>query len=268
MSTTLINGKPVDSLDATDRGLHYGDGLFETIRCESGNPRWFERHLERLHNGCSRLGIDGLDTATLRTEVAALIAGQERAIIKIIVTRGPMLHRGYRPTGAESCTRIVSRLPWPTEAEAPLQVATAQLKLGVNPLLAGIKHLNRLEQVLAQQEAARRGLDEVLLLSSDGVPISGSMSNLIVCLPDVLLTPAVDSCGVAGVMRGLTLDAAVALAMPLTVAALSLETVQGASALYFCNVRWGLRPVSQWNGRILGVDVRARKLQDWINAQV
>jgi len=139
--------------------------------------------------------------------------------------------------------------------------------LGHNPALAGIKHLNRLENVLAQREAAQRGYDEVVLCGSQGEPVCGSMSNLIVCTEEGMLTPAVDAAGVRGVMRSLALDAAAATGLRLAVAALSVARLHTATALYCSNVRWGLRRVGSFAGRALGDDARIDRLTEWINAQ-
>ena len=98
---TLINGEPGELLSSRDRGLQYGDGLFETMRCEHGRPRWFERHLARLALGCDRLGMAAPDGALLRAEAQLLAGSAPRALVKIILTRGTATARGYRPAGDE-----------------------------------------------------------------------------------------------------------------------------------------------------------------------
>src|SRR5271170_1186700 len=109
----LINGQPGHLIAVADRAVQYGDGLFETIRCEQGAPRWLERHLARLARGCARLSIAPPDMAQLEAEVRELAAAAARAVVKIIYTRGVGAARGYAPRGAAQPTRIVSRHPWP-----------------------------------------------------------------------------------------------------------------------------------------------------------
>ena len=156
----------------TDRGLHYGDGLFETIACRNGEPRFLGEHLERLAVGCERLGMELGSRGGLVEDVARLAAGKVRALVKVLVTRGPATARGYAPRGDERPSRIVLRYGWPAEdprsAERGVAVRIANFTLAENPRLAGLKHLNRLEQVLARAELMGSGLDEALLLSRSG----------------------------------------------------------------------------------------------------
>lgn len=262
----LVDGRPSRALQADDRGLLYGDGLFETIRCERGKARWVTHHWQRLSAGAARLHLPMPDLATLGGEVALLAAGQERCLIKVVLTRG-VGPRGYRPTGAERPTRIVARYEWPAATPEALQLGRCTVPLGENPRLAGIKHLNRLEQVLAQMELQPSLVDEVLMFTRSGQPVCGSMSNLFVCHAHELLTPAVHLCGVAGIMRTLVLEAAAALAMPLRIVSLREEDLVRATGLFMSNVRWGLMPVAEYAGRAMQADARVQRLWTHIDAQ-
>ncbi|HZC86929.1 MAG TPA: aminotransferase class IV, partial [Steroidobacteraceae bacterium] len=113
-------GQPDGALSVLDRGLHYGDGLFETIACEAGRPRLMERHLQRLAAGCERLGLVPCDGAALTREVHELAAGTSRAIVKLLLTRGVARARGYALTGSERTLRIALRYAWP--GQDPQQV--------------------------------------------------------------------------------------------------------------------------------------------------
>jgi 4-amino-4-deoxychorismate lyase len=264
--TMLIDGRPSRQLPADDRGLLYGDGLFETIRCEGGRPRWLSRHWQRLSAGAARLHLPEPDLAALSAEVAQLAAGHARCLVKVVLTRG-VGQRGYRPTGLEHSTRVVAWHDWPTSTPAALQLGRSTVPLGENPRLAGIKHLNRLEQVLAQLELQPGLIDEVIMFASSRLPVCGSMSNLFVCQEHELLTPAVNSCGVAGVMRALVLEAAAALAVPLRIVSLREQDLARATGLFMTNVRWGLMPVAEYGGRRLPADERVQLLWSWIDAQ-
>jgi 4-amino-4-deoxychorismate lyase len=263
--TMLVNGAAGTQVAALDRGLQYGDGLFETVRCEQGRLRWFERHLARLAAGCERLGIAMPDGAVLCSEATAVAAGMTRSLVKIIVTRGEARARGYRPRGDETATRIVSAHPWPATEAADFRVGLSEVTLGVSPQLAGIKHLNRLEQVLAQRALADTGPHEVLMRSGRGDVVCGSMSNLFLWQGRELLTPGLDAGGVAGIMRGLALELAPRLGLAVRVGPVSVAQLTSARAIIVTNVRLGLQPVHWYEGRRLEVDERAAQLQELID---
>ena len=267
MSSTvvvLVNGQPASVVSVHDRGLQYGDGLFETLRYESGRLRWFDRHLARLRQGCERLGIAPPAGELLRAEAESLLGAMPRALVKIIVTRGTATARGYRPSGDERPTRIVSVYAWPPAAAAEFRAGLSAVPLGANPLLAGLKHLNRLEQVLAQRAAAGAGLDEVLMCSGGDV-VCGSMSNVFVCQDAELLTPPLGDCGVEGVMRSLVMSVAPRCGLTVRVAPLSVPQLAEAPAMFVTNVRLGVQPVHWYEGRRLEVDARGAGLQELID---
>lgn len=272
MELTLVNGRPADQVAVSERALHYGDGLFETISCRLGRPRWLALHWQRLQAGCRRLQLPFEDFQSLTDEVTQLAAGTSECIIKVIVSRGAAKQRGYRPSGQETPTRIVSRHPWPVESDAgrPLRVALSSVRLGINPLLAGLKHLNRLEQVLAQQ-ARPEGIDEVLMLSSAGELVGGSMSNVFLVNEAGLFTPAVHQCGVAGVMRRLLLEIADSSrtdrACQIIIRPVSADELAGVSEAFVTNVRWGIRSIARLDGRELAGEDRARRLRTVLDAQ-
>lgn len=261
----LVNGQPGTQLSALDRGLHYGDGLFETLRAEQGRLRWFERHMARLARGCERLGLPLPDVAALRAEAESQLRDLPRALVKIIVTRGPASARGYRPAGDEQPTRVVAAYDWPPSGSEEFRVGLSPVSLSVNPLLAGLKHLNRLEQVLAQRAAAAAGVHEVLMSDAHGHVACGSMSNLFLWQGDELLTPADGACGVAGIMRSLLLEAAPRLGLRVRYAALSAAQLAAARAIIVSNVRLGAQPVHWYEGRRLEIDARISSLQELID---
>ncbi len=257
--TTLINGQSGDQVCVAERALHYGDGLFETIACHGGQPCWLPLHLQRLRKGCERLQLPFDAYDVLAEEIAQLAAWPVRCIVKVIVSRGCATRRGYRPGGDEHPTRIVSRHEWPQEADAAgLRVGLSAVRLGNNAVLAGLKHLNRLEQVLAQL-ARPAGIDEVLMLSDSQQVISGSMSNIFFADERGLFTPDLRECGVEGVMRRVVLEAARGL--PLTVRPVAATELPRVREAFLTNVRWGVRSVTALDGRALHNDDFARQLR-------
>jgi 4-amino-4-deoxychorismate lyase len=264
-AATLINGQPQTFWSVHDRGLQYGDGLFETLTFVGGRLRWFGHHMARLALGCERLGIPAPDVALLQAEVQSLLGSRSRALVKIIVTRGVATARGYRPGGDEEPTRIVSVYDWEPGGHPEFRLGLSSVPLGINPVLAGLKHMNRLEQVLAQREALTGGWQEALMCSSAGEVVCGSMSNLFVCGDEAWLTAPVTQCGVAGVMRALVLKAAARLGIRVRIATVSRHDVEAARALVVTNVRLGLQPVHWYQDRALAVDERGAKLQELID---
>jgi 4-amino-4-deoxychorismate lyase len=247
----LVDGEPTDRISCLDRGMLYGDGIFETIAVEGGRLRFWMRHLARLQAGCLRLGIPPPDGGRLLNEARLAISGVSRAVLKIIVTRGAG-GRGYRPAAQVSPTRIIQLLPWPDYADScrdpGVAVRLCRLRLGCSPRLAGIKHLNRLEQVLARSEWDDPAIPEGLLLDADDHLVEGTMSNLFLVRNDRLLTPELTRCGVAGVVRTVVMELAGRLALPTQVKALGLADLWEADEVFLTNSVIGIWPVVAVDG--------------------
>ena len=263
MNVTL-NGQPlVEGVSPFDRGLHYGDGLFETIVCMKGRARFLSLHLERLSLGCQRLHIALGEVASLRAEIESVAASGD-ALIKVIVTRGEAVARGYGWSGTEVATRLVYRYPLPLESGAArdgIRAGIAKLRYGENPQLAGLKHLNRLEQVLARSEVPVEEAAELLVFSSSGQLVSGTMSNVFLVTRDRIRTPRLDRCGVAGVMRRVVLREAAAAGAGVEETVLTEEHLARADEVFVTNARVGIWPVRTLVGRELGVGPVTRRLQ-------
>jgi 4-amino-4-deoxychorismate lyase len=260
-----IGGHGDAELSAFDRGLHYGDGLFETMACLNGQPRFLGRHLERLASGCVRLDLVPPPRAVLEAEIAAALEDCPRAVLKLIVTRGAVPERGYAAPAAAAPSRILLRYPWapqdPRAAEEGVRVRLGTLRLGENPRLAGIKHLNRLEQVLARREWSDPGIAEALLFSSSDALISGTMSNVFLVHGGALATARLDRCGVAGVMRGVVGGLAGQCGIDFQERRLEAADLQHAQEIFLTNALIGIRPVREVGGRPIGIGPVTRRLQ-------
>jgi len=206
----LVNGQPGDSVSALDRGLAYGDGLFETIRFEGGRAPLWTRHMQRLAVGCERLRMPAPDAALLWREACRAKGELTQCVLRITVTRG-LGERGYAPPAVTETTRIVAAFPMPQIPDASythgVRLHRCQTTLADQALLAGIKHLNRLEQVLARAEWNDPAVAEGLMCDAHGNVISATAANLFAVVDGVLVTPSVARCGVAGVARAVMLDA-------------------------------------------------------------
>ncbi|TBV12102.1 aminodeoxychorismate lyase [Stutzerimonas kirkiae] len=258
-----VDGQPDERLAISDRALAYGDGLFETMRVERGRPCLFERHMARLRDGCGRLRIP-LDDALLRSEVLAYCAQFERGVAKLIVTRGDGL-RGYAPPTPSIARRILQSAPLPAypavHGESGVELFPCRTRLAEQPLLAGLKHLNRLEQVLARGEWQDAAFAEGLMCDTSGRVIEGVFSNLFLVLDGRLLTPSLQRCGVAGVMRAEIIERAAAAGMLVEQRDISVEELQRAEEIFLCNSLYGIWPVRRLRQRIWPVGGVTRKLQ-------
>jgi 4-amino-4-deoxychorismate lyase len=249
MSAALVSwvdGVTADSVPVDDRGLHYGDGLFETLLVRGGVPRFLESHLARLASGCSRLAIPYGFESALRAETAAACArAPQLAVLKIIVTRGSATRRGYAPDAAAP-RRVVSlyeTVPLSPELRNGVELIFASGAVGEHPGLAGIKHLGRLESVWATGEARAAGAFDAVLRTASGQVISGAMTNLFIVRAGQVQTPRVDRAGVAGVMRGLVLRECAALGIASAEQALAADDLATADEVFITNARIGVVPV-------------------------
>jgi len=261
-----VNGVVDGAVSLLDRGLQYGDGLFETIACVKGRPRFLPLHLQRLESGCERLKIRPPNPDETRNEILQMAGGLDRSIVKVLVTAGAAVSRGYARSAGETATRITIRYSWPREEPAQLHdgvmVRTLSLRLGENPLLAGLKHCNRLEQILARTElAADPVFSEGLLFSSSGHLVSGTMSNVFLVREACLLTPRIDRCGVAGVMRRVVLREARQAGIPARECELRAQDLQDAQEVFLTNALIGIRPVRTLDARKLAPGPVTLRLQ-------
>lgn len=265
--STLVNGVPVDRIGVFDRGFQYGDGVFETVAIYRGTPLLWEQHLARLRRGADRLMIAPPSEAQLGDEVRRLCANAARAVLKIIVTRGAS-GRGYAVHAVGEPTRVVQRLPWPDYpaefAHAGVSLHVCETILSRNPRLAGIKHLNRLEQVLARAEWRNEYADGIMC-DEHGDVIEGTMSNLFVVVDgSTLHTPDLSACGVEGVMRDAVLAAARRLDVPTEIGRVTSVDLDNANEMFITNSLIGVWPVRQLRNREYTVGPITRKIQQAI----
>lgn len=247
----LLDGQVGDAVPATDRGLNYGDGLFETMRLHAGSVPLLARHLARLRAGAERLVLPWPGEELLRAEVSRLAAaGPGEAVLKIVLTRGDG-GRGYAPDPHATGRRILSRHPLPAGLEESLTVGLCHTRLGASPALQGLKHLGRLEQVLAAREAAAAGWGEGLMLDAEGCVTEGTRHHVFWLRAGRLETPPGSALAVAGVMRGLLLEALGDAGMPGYEATLRYDALHEVEEMFLCNAVAGVRGVSRLEGRAL-----------------
>ncbi|WP_439107342.1 aminodeoxychorismate lyase [Congregibacter sp.] len=250
---------------ATDRSFLYGDGVFETLLIANGIPLWPHLHLERL-----RLGVDRLRIPVDMAEVRDAITGVQHhyqitaGILRVTVSRGDG-KRGYAPSKGVAARVTAAHSPLgrePFEALPAAEVATSSIIMGDQPLLAGLKHCNRLEQVMAAAEADERGVDDVVLTRGDGSYQCSSNANVFFLQGDHLLTSPCDQSGVSGTRRRLVVESlSVKLGLRVTETPVTEAELSNSDAVFLCNSVIGIRGVSRWGNRLFEPSAIVSQLQ-------
>lgn len=266
-----LNGQLAETISLADRGLAYGDGVFETMSVIGGKIPLLSWHWQRLQKSCQRLKIP-LDIPLLQTELDAFIKAQPSSefTCKLIITRG-LGQRGYAQPSPCQPNRILSASScsvWPSNyAEQGICLFECQTRLARQPLLAGIKHLNRLEQVLARNEWQDLKYAEGVMRDTDGWVIEGVFSNIFCVINGCLITPDLSESGVAGVRRQQILELAQTHSLSCKVTKLSLSDLAQASEVFMCNSSYGIWPVREFTSLNWSVGPITRKLQSLISCK-
>jgi 4-amino-4-deoxychorismate lyase len=265
-----VNGVTGGTIDATDRGLAYGDGIFRTLRVARGVVLHWQRHYRKLTEDCAALGLRVPDEPVVLAEVSAACAGPGEHAVKIIVSRGSGA-RGYAYRGDETPTRIVLSEPLAERtalARGPgVAVRLCSTRLAPQTALAGVKHLNRLENVLARAEWSDPSIGEGLLRDTQGTVIGGTMSNVFLVKGGVLATPRLDRCGVSGVTRARVMEAAARHDVACTVSVIPWQEVLGAEEVFITNSLIGACPVRSLDGASREAGALTRAVQRWLEQE-
>ncbi|MDC0663459.1 aminotransferase class IV [Marinobacter sp. SS21] len=244
-------------IDASDRGLAYGDGVFETIRVYRGGPILLRQHLHRMLMGARRLGIalTGDQLADSVAQALARYAASDDWVLKLILTRGSG-GRGYVPSSVGEPCLICSRHDTPAQPDSSGVIAqVAQHPLVVNPALAGLKSLNRLDQVMASMEL-RPGVYDVLLTDGAGRLLEGGRTNVLLHHQSGWMTPPVRSVAVHGIMLDYVTASLQAAGRPVRERPIPLSMLNrpGCLGLYLLNSVVGVVPVRRVGCQHLPID--------------
>ena len=237
--------------NSTDRSFQYGDGLFTTVRVKDGKAMLWDLHLQRLVSGAKALLIHEFDTDELTVQVQQAISASDE-VIKVLISRG-QAGRGYSPQGIESPCCYISTAALPDYSnwqQQGIRLGVAGFKLAQQPALAGLKHNNRLEQVLIKAELAERDVDELVVLDQTDAVIEVSAANLMFCKKGQWFTPKLDRAGVNGVMRQYLMTQ-----RAITEGCFSLADLQQAEALLICNALMGVVPVKEFAGQTKNIEL-------------
>ena len=247
----LLNGKPAMGLSVLDRGLSYGDGVFRTLPITKGIPRHWDLHYQKLHDDCAALNIKCPEANTLLIDIQSLFASED-GVAKIIITRGESA-RGYGYPDDIQANRILIKSALPQHPEDNfvngVKLHLCELRLSHQPKLAGIKHLNRLESVLARHEWNDANIVDGILLDENDMVIECTMSNVFARFRNRLVTPLLNQCGVAGVTRSRVIANAAQLNLETSEEDLPLTKLMQADEILICNSLFGVWQVTEFNNQ-------------------
>lgn len=243
-----VNGDAQDNINIRDRAVQFGDGCFTTAHVQQGRVRRLEDHLTRLQLACKRLKIGGVDWQQLESEMRFAATTRSDAVLKVILTRGSG-GRGYSAMGCTQPLRILSLSDYPAHYLALRQtgarLALSSVRLGKNPHLAGIKHLNRLEQVLIRTELEQTIADEALVLDSDAMLVECCAANLFWRSGNQVFTPDLSASGVNGIQRQWVMRQVVKLGFTLTEVRAEIDALAAADEVLITNALMPILPVYQ-----------------------
>lgn len=247
MHSYLINGDFNQSISPLDRGFTYGDGVFRTMVMRSGLPVNWPLHYQKLVADCAAIGIVCPSAELLMSDFLQLfsiedIDSEKQEVAKIVVTRGEG-ERGYKPSAVTTPTRVIVRSAMPQYSKeyyvGGVQLHVCNTRLASQVKLAGVKHLNRLENILARMEWRDESIFDGVLLDQQGDVIECTMSNIFARFDKVLVTPDLSECGVSGITRQRICDLSSTLNLTVEVARLSLSRMMQAEELIVCNSLYG-----------------------------
>ncbi len=263
----LVNGVENDAISVRDRGLTYGDGIFRTFTLRGGRPMLWARHYAKLTADCGVLRITCPAADVLERDLAAVAMRFPDCVVRIVITRGSG-ERGYAIPAAASPVRVVSASPLPDypqrHYDSGVRVQLCRIRLAAQPALAGIKHLNRLENVLARAEWNDPGIAEGLLCDADDNVIGGTMSNVFLVSGGGLMTPDLARCGVAGVQRELVIDLARSNDIPVRLAAISIDELLAADELFLVNSVIGVWQIAEFGGKSWNPGRMTAQIRRWL----
>jgi 4-amino-4-deoxychorismate lyase len=244
-----INGNIQDRVSVDDRCFLYGDGCFTTMLVTSGQIEHWPYHQQRLTQSLNALKIPDLNWPLVESWLAhALVKSSEaHSGIKLHISRG-VGGRGYSSQGLNSPTVTISTFAYPSHyrqwQQQGVQLGLCEQRLGLNPMLAGFKHNNRLEQILLKQELEARGFVDGVVLDLNGDVIETTMANLFWFKHGVLHTPDLQQAGVSGVMRRHVIEQAKAMGTTVEVSCYKLNDLMSADAIFMTNSLLGIAPIT------------------------
>jgi branched-chain amino acid aminotransferase len=255
----FVNGKIVDEKRAVisvfDRGVLYGDGVFETMRSYKGEIAFLDRHLRRLYASAEVIGLKiEKERRYLKYIIYKLLKtnGLKDAYIRLSVTRGQGRVGLDASTANETSTILITKKfqPYPARLyKRGLKLATASGRRNKMSKAAGIKSLNYLDSILARIEAQKGGADDAILLNTKGDVAEAAVSNIFLIKGKKLVTPSVEGGIVAGITREVVLFLAAKAGLKPEERRVKPAELPKADEVFLTNTLMELMPVTVIDGK-------------------
>ncbi len=247
-----VNGSETKNISSYDKGLAFGDGIFTTAKICNGQIELLDAHLQRIKLGCKQLALPEPDYMWLQQYITTQATQYSLAVLKVIITSG-CGGRGYSRQNQTSPTIVVQISAFPTHYSTwqknGISVGIAKQQLGISPLTAGIKHLNRLEQVLIKRELEQTEFDDLLVENCQNFVIESSCANIFWFENGQLFTPELTLSGVNGIIRQQILAS-----VPCKLVNTSITNLPSIEAMFLCNALMHIVPVKQLANRVLSIE--------------
>lgn len=268
-SEYLINGSSDQGVSVLDRAFAYGDGVFRTLLVKHKHPVNWALHYAKLSDDCRRLNLNCPNESQLVDDIHQLFKEESNGVVKIVISRG-VGDRGYAIPTNPKLNRIVIKLQSPTypttNADEGVKLFLCSLRLSKQPMLAGIKHLNRLENIMARMEWSDPEYADGLLLDQNGFVIEGTMSNVFARFGNHLVTPDLTDSGVDGVTRGRILTMSNSLGLSVNIKPFSLDELLNADEVIVCNSLFGAWQVRSLCDKLWPKQALAKKVRDLLES--
>lgn len=259
----LVNGKQTDLISIRDRGLHFGDGCFTTALVLNGEIQHSSAHIQRLQQDSQRLAILGVDWQALKHEMRQVAKGQQKTVLKVMLTRGEG-GRGYSSIGCQTASRIVLASHYPEQyaiwRERGIRLMTSPIRLSINPQLAGIKHLNRIEQVMIRQRLDSENAEEALVLDFEGYIVECCSANIFWRIESKIFTPELTHCGVTGIMQRYLIDLLANQGYVVERVRVKKSALSYADEVFVCNALMPVLPVTEIDGNVFKLGELSQRL--------
>lgn len=270
----LVNGSFNQAISPFDRGFAYGDGVFRTIKMQGGLPECWPQHYQKLVADCAAINIVCPSPELLMSDIAQLFSSdaeteKQAAVAKIIITRGEG-NRGYAPPAITAPMRVVTKSPMPEYPEARftqgVTLTVCEMRLAVQRQLAGIKSLNRLENVLARMEWSSPDIADGIMLDMQGNVIECTAANIFARYSDTLITPSLQQCGIAGITRQRIIELAGTLTLKTLIETFDLEKLLAADEVIICSSLYGAWQVNMIQQHVIKTGKLAANIREALRA--
>ena len=270
----VFPGQTHSSVPINDRGFNFGDGSFTTIAVTNGHCEFLSHHIKRLKDACKVLNIAYNDWQNLKDLLESKSANIHSGVIKIVISRGTG-GRGYSPVGANEPVAVVTEHNLPDQyanwQKQGVSVGLSDVRLAHQPKLAGLKHLNRLEQVLVKHELETMAFDDLLVTDNQGGLIESSAGNLFWRKGNVWYTPDLSNCGVEGVFKSVLLEGLNQIDKPCYQINAKQQLLHQADEAFVCNCLMKIVPIRKFtspDGKETQYPIeQIRQLEKWLRSQ-